>query len=195
MNRAEACDLFGFENTTIPPDVIEDAFEEEFFSIKQYFLMNPVIASLFRKRIEKLQSLEEARGVLLDEQTPEFTDLVSVPTLSGTKLMTEYNQQLSLLKTKLSSAVEVGRVTSIVEAMIAFQKQFDELVLSRVSAVFGEPVNWGKAFDRNLKLSEGSNTIKLQQLLSKQLVELSESEKMDLFAETFRISRRLQLKS
>ena len=75
MDIEEAKEIFRLAHS-FDKDDLQDAYEESFFSTRDYFLKNTVIPQLFVSRLQRLRKFEEAFRMLIEEpfewESPEL---------------------------------------------------------------------------------------------------------------------------
>jgi len=107
MTRQEAFEIFQLEEP-IDADNVSDAYEESFFTIRDYFLKNTVVPQLFVSRLQRLKKFEQAFCVLQDQPLKwEEPKLPSQP---------DHEEAMKIMSLKSSSLEELlksyeGRVT------------------------------------------------------------------------------------
>lgn len=135
MTREEALKFFG---GTGDPDELQDAYEEQLFEYKQFFLSKAPVSKLFEGRMGKLRKLGDAYGLLADLDDNERivtnpgTDArpskvnFPLPSKEGTFIIEAYKsfqEQKNELKRLISNATSAQELIHLAQSLIHLEKQ------------------------------------------------------------------------
>ena len=124
MNREEALTYLNLINTA-PLEVIEDALEEEIFALRNYFLMQYPLRSLFQKRADKANQLVTVAAILEIPNTASSSNYTLPEAITS---LSQFEAAMSVCKQVLiqSGIRELG---SAAMQMVAVQEMFENYVL------------------------------------------------------------------
>ncbi|MES2630118.1 MAG: hypothetical protein V4616_14230 [Bacteroidota bacterium] len=194
MDQQEALQLLGLEVTAAADtSEITDAYEEQLFVVKQFFLTSPVIAVLFSKRLQKLEKLDEALETLLPGSIPPASGVLATE-LPENHLIAGYEAAMSGYKTRLAAAAFGPAIRSEAEGMIAVTAQFEKKILEQICLTYGTPENWPAGYDDSLKIANGLDTV----LIARSLKELEqginvENSRNALLSELYKLVKKQRI--
>jgi len=194
MRQTEALELLGLTDLENPDsDDIMDAYMEQLLPIKQYWLTNPVVELLFRKRLAQVAKLHEAL-VSLNEDVGELALSLDFQTsIDDAEIVRIYEAKMMWLKMVISSSWGFPNLNRLIDEVISVQHDFENRLLNTVQGVFN-PEQPGEYRNEDVKIGDQLSTIELQRMLGKKWDELSQEERYKLFTEVHRIEKRKNLK-
>jgi len=116
MTLAEAKIILGIDSY----EDAFDAFEEQLFALKQFFVAKPILHTTFRAKLKKLIQLQNAVAVFeIDFKQP--LSIVEINTFNDTKFSTVF-EQFQLAKNNLKLAINSSNnpieISALVERLI-----------------------------------------------------------------------------
>jgi predicted RND superfamily exporter protein len=207
MNSKEALFLLGLESKPLQAEVIEDAYEQVCFAIKDYALRNTVVQHLFFSRIDRLIRLEEAFAFLSknqdyikkDEQLKKQREVVESITLLQAKenlsnksfldFLRSYEQQMVACKLKLSTEKNALPIAIAMLQMLEIQRSYEIIYQDLMAMVPKE--KWNETAVKIGEQVPSSTLIKLLKAESQSEINdiSSDVEKELFFKEAARINK------
>lgn len=128
-------------------DDIQDAYDEQLFEFKQFFLSKPIISKVFKSKLEKLAKFEEAFCLLTDSRFKPliaektsivFSDNVLEAFQRFEQLKSEFKQQISLAT---SSSDLAQKVDSLLEVTYIYYQKWrtSELLPVEIDVIAKDP--------------------------------------------------------
>lgn len=128
-------------------DDIQDAYDEQLFEFKQFFLSKPIISKVFKSKLEKLAKFEEAFCLLTDSRFKPliaektsivFSDNVLEAFQRFEQLKSELKQQISLATSSSDLAQKVDSL--LVVTYTYYQKwRTSELLPVEIDVIAKDP--------------------------------------------------------
>lgn len=108
-------------------DEAEDAFEEQLFELKQYFLTKPMVSKLFKTQLTKIDRLFEVARALKIEQSvnKDHLDFDQVP-FEG-RILEDYllfEKNRAVFKQKILNYFDPLQIRNIVEGILNVQRNY-----------------------------------------------------------------------
>lgn len=130
MTRAEAFNYLGLESNCAEEDYIE-AIENQIFTLRNYFLTEPVQSLLYNSRILKLQQLAEASLAL--EMPPSNPEKLEINTLDKIQNLEDLFRFKELILAKyrsfMAAKLHLNNTIFAAEAMIELEKGYEDRFL------------------------------------------------------------------
>lgn len=197
MNVEEARLVLGLsEEEILDEECVSDIYDEQLFTIKRYWLTNPVVPILFRKRLQQLERAFLAKDLLMpsiNEKQLETPELKAY-SLQEENLISEYEKSVAELKMGLSKLSLYPDIKDCIEQLIALQQHFESILLLKVISYFGEPQNWPEGFDKDGKISIGIDTVLIAKALK--MIEAGASSPLiqnNLLSEVYKVVKKQNL--
>ena len=169
MERNEALKLLGLPDD-FDSETLEEQWTQKCFPIREYFLRNPPIEALYRKRVQELYRFQSAYQQLAGQE-PEEAGFSSIPIPASVSevsnlfsleasgnlldLLRSYETALTTSRLAIAQSFEVPVIRQEAENMVRFEKGLHYIlveVFRDVLAVFekGDDSGW---FDEEIKIS------------------------------------------
>lgn len=192
MTRAEALELLALTTEQPDQDEIMDAYELQLHPIKQYWLTNAVIPLLFSRRLEKVKKLFEALS-LLDVDISDKNDTTQYPIwdTNNTDLIRSYEEGAAKYRTALGRLSLYGELKNWLEQLLNFQDHFERSLFSEIIGRFGTPENWPDGYSKELKISDGVDTV----IVARGLKESGFTERNAMLSEIYKVYKRTEMVS
>ncbi|MBL4862082.1 MAG: hypothetical protein JKY09_03575 [Crocinitomicaceae bacterium] len=105
---------------------LTDQYEQKLFEFKQFFLSKVPIEKLFRGRLKKIQSIDQAYVVLggENENKEGFTPVSLEESEDLETVYTDYQLKKNVLKKSISEAASGWRLIEVIENYIELTRQY-----------------------------------------------------------------------
>jgi hypothetical protein len=174
-------------------DILRDRYEEKIFDLKAYWLRNPIIPQLFRKRLGDAGMLWKALKTLSVKELPNPAGEKFPPYQAADQLqemMNTYQHEISAAKMLLSRGYHIDDLEKAVGRMLQVQAALEDMLLEHFKSFVDDPDSYSGQYNAGVKISQPADFQELRKAL--QLVLSGHAGEEDLYrchTEVYRVMK------